>query len=182
MLGLRILTCCILLASVGSVRVAHAQQNITVQLPTFEVVGVSTTVVVPDQGRLSLGSVNRSALGRSQFGPGLPGLGNRGIGRATSSGAFSISATVIDNHEIDRALLAEAARRRGATVDIYGRPVANAPRVSPIVYGQRPAPQTDQRRVAQALWRASQQSRTESQSKAVAQTKVDRIRSRWQAK
>ncbi len=108
-------------------------QNVTVQLPTFEVTGVSTTVLVPDSGSLFLGGVNRSSLGSQSFGPGVPGLGNRGFGRAIDAGGMSISATIIDHSEIDRALLAEAARRRGATVDIRGRPVADAPRLSPAV-------------------------------------------------
>ncbi len=108
-------------------------QNVTVQLPTFEVTGVSTTVLVPDSGSLFLGGVNRSSLGSRSFGPGVPGQGNRGFGRAIDAGGMSIGATIIDHSEIDRALLAEAARRRGASVDIRGRPVADAPRLSPAV-------------------------------------------------
>ncbi|MEM8943727.1 MAG: hypothetical protein AAGD11_00980 [Planctomycetota bacterium] len=103
--------------------------NVTVQLPTFEQFGVSTTVVVPDRGTLSLGGVNSSGLGSRQFAPGVPGLGSRAIGRASSSAGMSIRATIIDHDEIDRALLAEAARRRGDVVDIRGRAVADAPRL-----------------------------------------------------
>ena len=115
---------------------AQTGGNVTVQLPTFEYFGVSTTVVVPDRGSMYLGGVNRSSLGSSQFGP---GLGNRAIGRASSAGGLSISATIIDHDEIDRALLAEAARRRGDRFDIRGRPVAEAPRIDPRVVGQRGA-------------------------------------------
>ena len=111
-------------------------QNVTVQLPTFEQFGVSTTVVVPDRGSLFLGGVNGSSRGGSRFGPGVPGLGNRGMGRAIDAGGMSISATIIDHSEIDRALLAEAARRRGEKFDIHGRPVADAPRLSPAVTRQ----------------------------------------------
>ena len=35
-----------------------------------------------------------------------------------SAGTLSMSATIIDHREIDRALLAEAARRRGAKFDV----------------------------------------------------------------
>lgn len=108
---------------------AQPQGNVTVQLPTFHQFGVSTTVVVPDRGSVYLGGVNRSSLGRTGFAPGVPGLGNRGIGRNTAGAGLSISATIIDHDEIDRALLAEAARRRGATTDIRGRAVDTAPQL-----------------------------------------------------
>ena len=125
-----------LVSFVGSCA-AQVTQNVTVQLPTFHQFGVSTTVVVPDRGSLYLGGVNRSSLGRRQFGSPLPGIGYRGIGRSSVAGGVSISATIIDHDQIDRALLAEAARRRGAKFDIHGRPVAVAPRVPRDVVGQR---------------------------------------------
>jgi len=117
-------------------------QQVAVQLPTFNQFGVSTTVVVPDRGSMYLGGINRSSLGRSSFGqghfsPGLLGFGNRGFGRTSSASGLSVSATIIDHNEIDRALLAEAARRRGAPFDIHGRPVANAPRLPRDHVGQR---------------------------------------------
>lgn len=111
--------------------------NVTVQLPTFEQFGVSTTVIVPDNGSLYLGGVNGSSLGRNSFRPGVPGLGRRGIGRSAAASGMAISATIIDHSEIDRALLAEAARRRGDTVDMHGRPVADARRLSPAVTARR---------------------------------------------
>jgi len=100
---------------------ANAQtggQPIRVQLPTFHVFGVSTTVLVPDRGSAYLGGVNSARRGGQQFGP-----GNRAYGRTTSAGGVSASATIIDLGEMDRALLAEAARRRGATHDVLGRRV-----------------------------------------------------------
>lgn len=122
--------------------VDDCEAQVAVQLPTFEQFSVSTTVVVPDRGSLYLGGVNRSNLGRSslgqsQFGRGLPGLGNRSFGRSSAASGLSISATIIDHDEIDRALLAEAARRRGARFDVFGRPVAEAPRMPRDRVGQR---------------------------------------------
>ncbi|MCG8450583.1 MAG: hypothetical protein MI725_13525 [Pirellulales bacterium] len=116
-------------------------QTTRVQLPTYERFGVSTTVVVPDGGALYLGGVNRSSRGASHFatppGGAFPVFGNRGFGRATSAEGVSISATIIDHREIDRALLAEAARRRGAKYDVLGRAVENAPQLSPLTAGTR---------------------------------------------
>lgn len=90
----------------------------TVQLPTFHYTGVSTTVVVPARGVTPLSTVSR-------FGSATPfdRIGSRGFGRSASVMQFSVGATIIDNREIDREILAEAARRRGDTVDVLGRPV-----------------------------------------------------------
>ena len=94
---------------------SHAQlQNVTVQLPTYHYFGVSTTVSVPDRGGLYMGGVNRSRWGRR--------------GRATSAGGMSINATIIDHDAMDRALLAEAARRR---------PVVAAPKAPRDIVAQR---------------------------------------------
>jgi len=84
----------------------------TVQLPTFSVFSVQTTVSVPDRGGMSLGGLNYGGDGRSVrgFGP----LGSRGIGSGRAASGVSVGATIIDNAELDRAVLAEAAARRGA--------------------------------------------------------------------
>lgn len=104
------------------------QFGTTVQLPTFHVFGTSTTVIVPDRGSVYLGGVNRSAQGRNSLGvPLATGFGNRGIGHASTAAGLSVSATIIDHDAIDRALLAEAARRRGAKFDVLGRPVSIGP-------------------------------------------------------
>jgi len=113
---------------------AHAQLSpigTTVQLPSFHFFTVATTVSVPDRGTAYLGGVNRSSSGSTGlstplFGrvPGLGrGFGNRAIGRSTGASGMSVSAFVIDHNEWDRAVLAEAARRRGAKFDVLGRPV-----------------------------------------------------------
>jgi hypothetical protein len=96
-------------------------QNVTVQLPTFQVFSVATTVVVPDRGTAYLGGVNRAAYGSTTSGvPGLsriPGVGrlftNRGIGSEVSSSGAHVAATIMDFEEMDRAVLEEAAARRG---------------------------------------------------------------------
>ena len=108
-----------------------------VQLPTIQQFGVTTTIVVPDGGTAYLGGVNRSSRGSSSFGAGLPGLGNRGFGRTSSAGGVSVSTMIIDHREIDRALLAEAARRRGAKHDVLGQSVKNTPQPRSTTLGTR---------------------------------------------
>lgn len=90
---------------------AHAQivQQQTVQLPTFHYFGVQTTVVVPTRGTIPLGSVTRAGQMSTQY-----GWGGRSFNMVRESAGLSMGVTVIDNAEIDRQLLAEAARRRGA--------------------------------------------------------------------
>jgi hypothetical protein len=102
---------------------AHAQiiQQQTVQLPTFHYFGVQTTVVVPTRGTIPLGSVTRSGQMRTPF----DRVGSS-FNMVRDSAGLSMGVTVIDNAEIDRKLLAEAARRRGAKVDVLGRPVEDA--------------------------------------------------------
>jgi len=96
-------------------------QGQVVQLPTYRVFSVGTTVSVPDGGAAYLGGVTRGAWSSSSRGvPGLsqvPGLNrlftNRGIGSSVTSSHAYATATIIDHAEMDRALLAEAAARRG---------------------------------------------------------------------
>ena len=109
--------------------------QVSVQLPTIERFGVSTTVVVPDGGSVALGGVNSGYYSGTQFGVPLGGPGTRGVGRGRSTAGVGVSATIIDHNEIDRALLAEAARRRGSTHDILGRPIQRSSRVSPTSVG-----------------------------------------------
>ncbi len=90
----------------------------TVQLPTFHFFGVSTTVVVPTQGTVSLGSIGGST--RTRF----DRVGSSFVEANSFTGGLTMNATVIDFAEMDRAVLAEAARRRGADFDILGRPVS----------------------------------------------------------
>lgn len=99
---------------------AAAQQPVpqvptTVQLPTFSFFTVQTTVSVPDRGAMSLGGISRGRDGRivTGFGP----LQNRSSGSERGIGGATVNATIIDFEEIDRMLLAAAARRAGTSVD-----------------------------------------------------------------
>ena len=74
----------------------------TVQLPTFHVFTVQTTVSVPDRGGLALGGISRGADGRVMLGP----LGNRATASNRGAGGVSATATIIDNQDIDQAILA----------------------------------------------------------------------------
>lgn len=99
---------------------APASAQVTVQLPTFRVTGVQTTVLVPDRGSVYLGGVTDASIYGSSygspFGGSLPGLrrnlGNRTFGRSVATSDFWVSATIIDHAELDRAVLAEAERRQ----------------------------------------------------------------------
>lgn len=113
------------LAAVGfcvSASSVSAQAPTTVQLPTFQVFSVNTTVSVPDGGGALLGGINRAADSSTTrglpLGSKIPGLGrlagNRGIGSTRSASNMSVHATIIDHQELDAAVLAEAAARRGS--------------------------------------------------------------------
>lgn len=105
-------------ACVLNLAMAQAQ---VVQLPTYRVFSVGTTVSVPDGGAAYLGGVTRGAWGSSSRGvPGLsqvPGVNrlftNRSFGSSVSSSHAYATATIIDHAEMDRMVLAEAAARRG---------------------------------------------------------------------
>jgi hypothetical protein len=87
----------------------------TVQLPTFSSFSVQTTVSVPDSGGAYLGGVNRGVdrtITRG-FGP----LRNRASTSSLGTSGESVHATIIDPAEMDRALLAEAASKRGVPLD-----------------------------------------------------------------
>jgi len=80
----------------------------TVQLPTFSFFSVGTTVSVPDRGSVTMGGVNRSAMGRNEFGvPMLPfrPFRNTAIGRDVSTSGMRVTATIHDFEEMDEYLL-----------------------------------------------------------------------------
>ncbi len=97
----------------------HAEAQVAVQLPTFNVFSVQTTVMVPDGGRMNLGSIGRSSQGMTSRGVPLlgsaPGLGrpfnNRAIGTSTSSANVSVTAQIISLSELEAPLLSEGNRR-----------------------------------------------------------------------
>jgi len=70
-----------------------------VQLPTIRTFSYSGTVVVPDRGTASLGGGAAASSGfRSR------GL-SRGVGAGAATGGASVSATIIDQRALDRAIL-----------------------------------------------------------------------------
>lgn len=90
----------------------------TVQLPTFNMFTISTTVVVPDRGGLVIGGVNSgsSASGAN----GLFSFDNRSSASSITGGDVSVGARIIDLKEMDRALLAEAkAKRESASAEVW---------------------------------------------------------------
>src|SRR4051812_42621810 len=87
----------------------------TVQLPTFSVFTVQTTVSVPDGGGISLGGIDRGVDSTVDRNSGL--TRNRGLGSSRAASGVSVSATIIDREEMDRAVLAEAAAKRGVPID-----------------------------------------------------------------
>jgi hypothetical protein len=87
----------------------------TVQLPSFSFFTVQTTVSVPDGGGAYLGGIGRGASGSTMRGIGP--LKNRASGSTRAASGVSVSATIIDREEIDRALLATAAANRGQAAD-----------------------------------------------------------------
>jgi hypothetical protein len=107
----------------------------TVQLPTFHVFTVQTTVSVPDRGGMALGGISRGADGRVTLGP----LGNRGTGTSRGASGVSATATIIDNHEIDQAILASgsvpapsALNRKAAPLAEHVRATAASPPVGSV--------------------------------------------------
>ena len=84
----------------------------TVQLPTFEVISVSTTVSVPDGGTVLLGGIKRLSEGRSEFG--VPLLSkvpyidrlfrNVGIDRDTDSLMMMVTPHIIIQEEEEERL------------------------------------------------------------------------------
>jgi hypothetical protein len=105
-----------LVAALLAAGIAQGQQQVpgglpatTVQLPSFSIFSVNTTVSVPDRGGMYLGGVNRARDGsRSR------GLGNRAIGSDRAANGVQVLATIHNMDELDRAVLAKAAAKRGA--------------------------------------------------------------------
>ena len=145
---------------------AQVIQQQTVQLPTFHYFGVSTTVVVPTRGTIPLGGVTYGGMVRTPYDK---VGGSIGVIRDTAN--LQLGVTVIDHNEIDRALLAEAARRRGASFDVLGRPV---PTADEQVYLRRAreAELTGQMEVAQVFYRRAAKLGSDEAESRLAQLKV----------
>ena len=91
-----------------------------VMLPSYHVFTVSTSVLVPDRGMAFRGGVSTARESRTSRG--VPGFGqlpmagplfaNRGIGRELGNAGAHVTATIIDQGEMDRQVLGLAARSR----------------------------------------------------------------------
>ncbi len=87
--------------SVAWASFAWAQQPaVVVQLPSYHVFSVATTVVVPTAGSAALGSVAQSAWAASQFG--FHPLRSRSLGRNTRYQAAGVRVWVHDLRRMDR--------------------------------------------------------------------------------
>jgi general secretion pathway protein D len=86
--------------------------GVTIQLPSFSFVSVSTTVSVPDGGTVLLGGIKRLSEGRNEFGvpilSKLPYINrlfkNVGIGRETSSLMMMVTPRIIIQEEEEERL------------------------------------------------------------------------------
>lgn len=95
---------------ISAVTAQQPQVPTTVQLPTFSQFTVVTTVSVPDGGTAYLGGIGRGS--DSNITRGIGPLRNRGLSSSRGASGVSVSATIIDHEEIDRAILTEAAAKR----------------------------------------------------------------------
>jgi len=115
---------------------AAAQQNITVQLPTFNVTTVQTTVSVPDGGTALLGGIGRFSEGSVSRGvpmlnkiPGVSRLfGNRGIGRDVGLSQMTVTPRIIiqEEEELRQTGVSSELLSQLSSVPNAARPVALA--------------------------------------------------------
>ncbi len=104
-----------------------------VQLPTFQVFSVNTTVMVPDGGTMLLGSnygysagqVSRSVPLLGSI-PGVDrGFRNQGVGTEVSAGNVSVTPQIIIMSELEGPVLAEGNRRLSARQNAASPDVRN---------------------------------------------------------
>ena len=88
------------------------------QLPVVSQFSIGTSVLVPDRGTVTLGSLSRSHYRSVRRGHPLRSLpylgrvsGNRARSQATRLSEVQVTASIIDHRALDQAVLAEAARR-----------------------------------------------------------------------
>lgn len=130
------------LTSLAAAASAQVAAPTTVQLPTFQVFSVNTTVSVPDGGGALLGGINRAA--DRSVSRGVGPFANRGIASTRSSSNMSVHATIIDHQELDEAILAQAAARRSPsavdTVQVATNQKADFFITRNLARAERPAP------------------------------------------
>ena len=91
------------------------------QLPVVSQFSIGTSVLVPDRGTVTLGSLSRSRYRSVRRGHPLRSLpylgrvsGNQARSQATRLSEVQVTASIIDHRALDQAVLAEAARRNDA--------------------------------------------------------------------
>ena len=97
------------LASTAAAQQQAAQQPTTVQLPSFHVTSVNTTVSVPDRGSVLLGGSSSASTGRVTAGLGLRPFGNSAIGGTSAGGGMFVGAQIHDMQAMDEAILGQTA-------------------------------------------------------------------------
>ena len=138
-------------------------QRTTIQLPTFQNFGMSTTVLVPDRGSVYAGGVNRSFRSTSRRGiPLAPGLA-RSSSNGVSSSGVQVSAYIHDLEQLDREVIDRwkqsvktRAPEAASAVAHKHENVHAQPRVSAVrerVQQQGRAKREQARRYASSAWR-----------------------------
>ncbi len=98
-------------------------QQVAVQLPAVGTTFVSTSVAVPDRGRVFLGGVSSAQTGRSRYG--FVPFGSS-IGLSRSSNSFSVGVTIIDLREMDEAILNSVPDQPSSSVSRYSSAISSA--------------------------------------------------------
>jgi hypothetical protein len=125
---------------------ADAQQDITVQLPTFNMTTVRTTVTVPDGGTGLLGGISRAS--ESSVSRGVPMLGkvpgasrmfkNRGIGRDVGLSQMTVTPRIIilEEEELRQTGVSAQTLAQLDSAQSFARSVPNASGIDPAIARQ----------------------------------------------
>lgn len=98
-------------------------QQVAVQQPVVGTTSVSTSVAVPDRGRILLGGVSSAQSGRSRYG--FVPFGSS-VGLSRSSNSLSVGVTIIDLREMDEAILNSVPERPSSSVSRYSSAISSA--------------------------------------------------------
>ena len=96
-------------------------QQVAIQQPVVGTTSVSTSVAVPDRGRLLLGGVSSAQSGRSRYG--FVPFGSS-LGMSRSSNSLSVGVTIIDLREMDEAILNSVPDRPSPSVSRYSSAIS----------------------------------------------------------
>lgn len=96
-------------------------QQVAIQQPVVGTTSVSTSVTVPDRGRLLLGGVSSAQSGRSRYG--FVPFGSS-LGMSRSSNSLSVGVTIIDLREMDEAILNSVPDRPSLSVSRYSSAIS----------------------------------------------------------